>query len=110
MKKTTFTFALLVQALFASAQIYVAGALLGPNNAGQYIELDPMYRDDGRCTFRVDYGQARPKEDYVTDAQGKRLEFRSLVDGLNVFYYEGWELVQISVQERGRRFMLKRRF
>jgi hypothetical protein len=41
---------------------------------------------------------------------GRRFDFRSLVDGLNFFYDEGWEVAQISTLERGRRFLLKRRF
>lgn len=110
MKKIPLVLALIAQSLLASAQIYVEGAKLEPSNTGQYIELDPMYREDGRCAFQVDYGQANPKEDYLTDANGRRFDFRSLVDGLNFFYEEGWEVSQISVMERGRRFLLKRRY
>ena len=110
MKKLIFTLALLAQTLLASAQLYVEGVKIGPDNTGQYLELDPLYREDGQCTFRVDYGQSNPKEDYVTDEHGKRYDFRSLVDGLNVFYAEGWEVAQVTVSERGRRFLLKRRF
>lgn len=102
--------AFLTQTLLASAQIFVEGVKIEPNNTGQYIELDPMYREDGRCTFRVDYGQSNPKEDFVTDQNGRRFDFRSLIDGLNFFYEEGWEVSQVSVLERGRRFLLKRRY
>ncbi|MCB0528158.1 MAG: hypothetical protein KDC61_19865 [Saprospiraceae bacterium] len=95
----------------ASAQIYVEGVRLTPDNTGQYIELDPKFRSDGRCTFIVDYGQSNAREDYVTDEHGKRYDFRSLVDGLNVFYQEGWEVFQITVmEESGRRYLLKRRY
>lgn len=93
-----------------SAQIYVEGVKLTPDNTGQYLELDPQFRSDGRCTFRVDYGQAEPKEDYITDENGKHHDFRSLVDGLNVFYAEGWEVSQVTVLESGRRYLLKRRY
>lgn len=110
MKKITFILALLTQSLLASAQIFVEGVKIEPTNTGQYIELDPLFREDGRCTFRVDYGQSNPKEDFVTDNYGKRYDFRSLVDGLNFFYEEGWQVDQISVLDRGRRFMLKRRY
>lgn len=110
MKKITFILALLAQSLLASAQIFVEGVKIEPSNTGQYIELDPLFREDGRCTFRVDYGQSNPKEDFVTDNYGKRYDFRSLVDGLNFFYEEGWQVDQISVLDRGRRFMLKRRY
>lgn len=110
MKKATFTLALLAHTLIASAQIFVEGVKIEPSNTGQYIELDPLYREDGRCTFRVDYGQSNPKEDFVTDSHGKRFDFRSVVDGLNFFYEEGWEVAQVSVLDRGRRFLLKRRF
>ena len=95
---------------FLSAQIYVEGVKLTPDNTGQYLELDPQFRSDGRCAFRVDYGQAEPREDYVTDEHGKRYDYRSLVDGLNIFYAEGWEVSQITALESGRRFLLKRRY
>jgi hypothetical protein len=110
MKKITFTLALLAHTLFATAQIFVEGVKIEPTNTGQYIELDPLYREDGRCTFHVDFGQSNPKEDYVTDVNGKRYDFRSLIDGLNFFYEEGWQVDQVSVTEHGRRFLLKRRY
>lgn len=110
MKKITFTLAFLAHTLFASAQIFVEGVKIEPSNTGQYIEIDPLYREDGRCTFRVDFGQSNPKEDFVTDVNGKRYDFRSLVDGLNFFYEEGWQVDQVSVLDRGRRFLLKRRY
>jgi hypothetical protein len=69
-----------------------------------------MYREDGRCTFQVDFGQSNPKEDFVTDQNGRRFDFRSLVDGLNFFYEEGWQVDQINVLDSGRRYLLKRRY
>lgn len=102
--------ALSAQTMFLAAQVFVEGVKLEPSNTGQYLELDPLFREDGRCAFQVDYGQANPKQDYVTDVNGKRFDFRSLVDGLNFFYEEGWVIDQISVLERGRHFMLKRRY
>ncbi len=110
MKKVLLTLAFLAQVLLASAQIYVEGVKIEPSNTGQYIEIDPLYREDGRCTFRVDFGQSNPKEDFVTDVNGKRYDFRSLIDGLNFFYEEGWQVDQISALDRGRRFLLKRRY
>ncbi len=92
------------------AQVFVDGTKLDPSNSGHYLELDPLYRPDGRCAFKVDYGQQDPADDYLSDAAGKRFDFRSLVDGLNFFYEEGWEMVQITESNRGRRFLLKRRF
>jgi hypothetical protein len=110
MKKITLFLALLAQTFIASAQLYVEGVKLEPSNTGQYVELDPLFREDGRCTFQVDYGQSNPKQDYITDVNGKRFDFRSLVDGLNFFYEEGWVVDQISVLERGRHFLMKRRY
>ena len=110
MKKITLALALLAQTLLASAQIFVEGVKIEPTNTGQYIEIDPLYREDGRCTFRVDFGQSSPKEDYVTDVNGKKFDFRSLVDGLNFFYEEGWQVDQVIVLERGRQFLLRRRY
>jgi hypothetical protein len=110
MKKTLMPLFALFLASSLYAQIYVEGARLEPSNTGQYLEVDPQFREDGRCAFRVDYGQSNPKEDFITDVNGRRFDFRSLVDGLNFFYDEGWEVAQISTLERGRRFLLKRRF
>lgn len=111
MKKAFFTLILTTVGICgAYAQIYVEGVKLSPDNTGQYIELDPQFRTDGRCTFKVDYGQSNAKEDHVTDENGKRFDFRSLVDGLNTFYAEGWEVAQITVVESGRRYLLKRRY
>ncbi|MBU6341046.1 MAG: hypothetical protein KGS48_06090 [Bacteroidetes bacterium] len=96
----------------ALAQIYVEGVLLTPENTGQYLELDPVYKVyDGACGFYVDYGQAEPLNDLLTDKDKKRFDFRSLVDGLNYFYANGWELLAVTDHEtRGRRFILKRRY
>ncbi|MBX2891932.1 MAG: hypothetical protein KF734_13455 [Saprospiraceae bacterium] len=92
------------------AQIYVKGVRLTPDNTGQYVELDPQFRPDGRCSFIADYGQPNPKQDYVSEADGKRLDFNSLVDGLNVFYAEGWEVAHITLVGNNRRYLLKRRY
>jgi hypothetical protein len=110
MKKALLFATLFTQSLLASAQVFVEGIRLEPSNTGHYIEIDPLYREDGRCTFQVDYGQPNPKESFTTDSNGKRIDYRSLVDGLNIFYAEGWEVAQISALDRGRRFLLKRRF
>lgn len=110
MKKTMLLMALLAQGLFAAAQIYVEGVKLEPSNTGQYLEIDPLYREDGRCAFQVDYGQSNPKQDFVSDVNGKRYDFRSLVDGLNVFYDEGWVVLDVVSTDRGRRYLMKRRY
>jgi|LakMenEpi03Aug12_release.lakeMendotaPanAssembly.Ray.scaffolds.fasta_scaffold1854079_1 hypothetical protein len=110
MKKLLLTIAFASGYLLASAQLYVEGVKLEPSNTGQYLEIDPMYREDGRCTFQVDFGQSNPKEDFVTDQNGRRFDFRSLVDGLNFFYEEGWQVDQINVLDSGRRYLLKRRY
>lgn len=111
MKKVLLSCFFAAQSVFAFSQIYVERIKLEPSNTGQYVEIDPQFRPDGRCTFTVDYGQSSPKDAYMTDADGRRFDFRSLVDGLNVFYEEGWEVAQISsTNDRGRRFLLKRRY
>ena len=111
MKKVLLFFAFAAQSWLLSAQIFVEGVKIEPDNTGQYIELDPMYKSDGRCTFSVDFGQSNPKEDFISDVNGKRVDFRSLVDGLNFFFDNGWEVQTISVVETsGRRYLLKRRF
>jgi hypothetical protein len=110
MKKVFILSLLLANGLFAFAQVYVKGIQLTAANTGNYFEVDPSFLTNGRCIFQADYGQSEPKEDYLTDSNGKRVDFRSLVDGLNFLYDNGWEVAQITVQqERGRRFLLKRR-
>lgn len=111
MKKAIFSLLLLVAgSLPAFAQIYVNGVKLSPNNTGQYIELDPQFKTDGSCSFIVDFGQANSRKAYVSDEKGQRIDYISLIDGLNIFYEEGWEVAQISVLESGRRYLLKRRY
>ncbi|MCB0525469.1 MAG: hypothetical protein R3A50_18130 [Saprospiraceae bacterium] len=110
MKKTMLLLVLLAQSLFAAAQLYVEGVKLEPANTGQYLEIDPLFREDGSCAFQVDYGQSEPKKDFVSDVNGKRYHFRSVIDGLNLFFEEGWVVDQIYVMERGRRYLLKRRY
>jgi len=109
MKKAFFLSILLANAWFASAQVYVEGVKLDPTNTGNYLELDPLFRSDGRCSFRVDFGQAEPRKDFISDPNGKQVDFRSLIDGLNFFYDNGWEVSQISTLDSGRRFLMKRR-
>lgn len=113
MKKTLLLCALLAQTCLLSAQIYVEGVQIGPDNTGQYIELDPEFKTTGRCNFIVDYGQANNRrEDFVTNEKGERYDFRSLVDGLNIFYINGWEVAQVfgAGADNSRRYLLKRRF
>ena len=109
MKKTLLALALSAPLSMISAQVFVDGVKLDASNTGHYLELDPQYKNDGRCAFKVDYGQPDPVDDFITDDKGRKYDFRSIVDGLNFFYLEGWELVQVSVVERNRKFMLKRR-
>jgi len=110
MKKVLVCCFFAAQSWLLSAQIFVKGIKIGPDNTGQYLELDPLYKSDGHCTFSVDFGQSEPKQDFVTDVNGRRFDFRSLVDGLNFFYENGWEVNDVSVLESGRRYLLKRRF
>jgi hypothetical protein len=109
MKKYIMLFSFWAVGQFSFAQIYVDGVKLDITNTGHYLELDPLFKTDGQCTFKVDFGQSNPKEDFITDQYGKKFDFRSLIDGLNYFYDNGWEVAQISQNERGRRFLLKRK-
>jgi hypothetical protein len=111
MKKTTLTLLLTLSSLLAHAQIYVEGVLLTPENTGYYLEIDPLFRGQKNVAFEVDYGQSGSNRDFVTDINKNRFFFNSLVDGLNYFYANGWEVDQIAVLEDiGRKFILKRRF
>ncbi|HMX38736.1 MAG TPA: hypothetical protein PK971_06505 [Saprospiraceae bacterium] len=109
MKKTLILCFCLTISVLASAQVYVDGVRLEPDNTGNYMEVDPMFRTDGTCAFRVDYGQAEPREDFLSDSFGKTLDFRSLVHGLNFLYSNGWELAEATVVGTNRRYLLKRR-
>jgi len=61
----------------------------------------------------VDYGQKAKRDikpgECLTDAQGRRYEFRSGVDGLNFLYENGWEVAEVYTYEELRRYLLKRR-
>ena len=111
MKKITILAVLLFQTRLLSAQAYVDGVELTPSNTGQYIEIDPKFKNDGGCVVEVDYGQRQPKDDFLTDEKNRRQEFDSLVHALNFLYQNGWKVAEISVsEERGRRVLLERRF
>lgn len=109
MKKTWLLLIGLTLSVWASAQVYVDGVRLEPDNTGNYLEIDPIFRSDGTCSFRVDYGQAEPREDFLTDSFGKQLDFRSLVHGLNFLFSNGWEVAEATVIGTNRRFLLQRR-
>ncbi len=109
MKKVLFLLALCAPFSMISAQVYVDGVKLDASNTGYYLEVDPQYKTDGRCAFKVDYGQPNPVDAFISDDKGRKYDFKSVVDGLNFFYLEGWELAEVSVVEKNRKFMLKRR-
>lgn len=112
MKKLVVLSAFLAQAVWMQAQVYVDGVKLEPANTGQYIEIDPKYKSNGSCVVSVDYGNVSKDNAYfITDEQGRRIEFRSTVDALNFLYAEGWEVSQVTKTENsGRRYLLKRRY
>ena len=115
MKKAVFLAVFLLQAWYASAQLYVDGKRLDSSNSSAYIEAIVRIRDKENPNFYlvIDHGQrARPgldNGDYLTDEGGRRYEFRSLVDGLNFLYENGWEVDQVYVYNDLRRYLLKRR-
>ncbi|MDX2135647.1 MAG: hypothetical protein SFV52_12705 [Saprospiraceae bacterium] len=104
---------LLCSAPAAWAQLFVEGIRLTENNTSQYIEVVPLRTQESRFHVVVDYGQnhrARLSEnDFLTDTEGRRLDFRSTTDALNYCYENGWELFEVYVFDDIRRFLLKRR-
>lgn len=115
MKKTFILLFFLCQSVAAFSQLYVDGVRLDVSNTSAYLETIVRIRDRDNPSFYfiVDYGQkAKPglnDGDYLTDAGGRRYEFRSVVDGLNFLFENGWEVVQVYVYNDLRRYLLKRR-
>jgi hypothetical protein len=111
MKKIALFVVLFFQTVLLAAQAYVDGVELTPSNTGQYIEVNSKFNANGSCVIEVDYGQRRPKEDYLTDEKNNRQEFDSFVHALNFLYQNGWKVAEISVSnERGRLVLMERRF
>jgi hypothetical protein len=114
MKKAVLLAFLLPLCFALSAQIYVDGIRLDLSNSSAYMEVVALRKEkDGRYHFVADYGQTQDadltKGDFLTDEKNNRYEFRSMVDGLNFLYENGWEVHEIYVYNDLRRYLLKRK-
>ena len=113
MKKPLLFTLFVLQTFLASAQLFVDGKRLDSTNSSAYLEVIPMHKEDGPYYFAVDYGQkpvpGAKRGDFMTDEGGRRYEFRSVVDGLNFLYENGWEVAQVYVFLEARRYLLKRK-
>ena len=105
--------ALLLSARAVQAQLHAEGIRLTELNTSQYMEVVPLRTAQARFHIVVDYGQNHRAQlsdnDFLTDAEGRRLDFRSTIDGINYCYENGWELHTVYVFDDIRRFVLKRR-
>ncbi len=57
-----------------------------------------------KVTVQADFGQQTSfwkGVDYIRDADGKRIEFNSMVDAMNFMGTQGWEFVQAYVVTTG---------
>jgi hypothetical protein len=117
MKKYLFSVLLSFIAYAASAQIYVNGKDITADTEklGQYLEICPFQILENRVRFRVDYGQVACNTPFtwdrcvLTDANGTQKRFDSVVEGLNFFYQNGWEVWQTYIVDEDSRVYLLRR-
>jgi hypothetical protein len=113
MKKAFILACFSLAGLAARAQVYVDGVRLDASNASAYVEAVALRKEDEGYHFILDYGQKvetkRTKGDFLTDAEGRRYEFRSAVDGLNFLFENGWEVSEVYVYNDIRRYLLRRR-
>lgn len=113
MKKAFFLILFIFQSMLAAAQLYVDGKQLDASNSSNYLEVIPMHKEDGPYYLAIDYGQkpvpGAKRGDFLTDQGGRRFEFRSVVDGLNFLYENGWEVSEVYVFMEARRYLMRRR-
>jgi len=99
MKKMLFV-AMLLFSTFTYADIYVNGIELNSTKA-HYIKVEIDY-NLGRTLAYVDYGQDEPiRHRRVTDKNNEKRYFISVVDVLNTFYVNDWEIKEVFTVPSG---------
>ena len=100
MKKYMIATILSLAFLSMHAQLFVEGVELTPENAGKYMVLQ-VGRGVGSSQIRVivDYGQAKRlnERQVLTDSKGETSYFNNMVNALNFFDENGWEVAQVYV-------------
>ncbi|MBI5916752.1 MAG: hypothetical protein HY842_15350 [Bacteroidetes bacterium] len=103
MKNFISIFLLSFLATHLQAQIFVDGVQLDSTNSGAYLEFSK--RGFTSSVFiEVDYGQVKKvsgRHDNLglTDKNGEAIKFEGMVEALNYFDKNGWELVSTWYQE-----------
>lgn len=113
MKKALLFFVFAACSLSVYAQVFVDGIQVDQSNAGAYLEVIALHKEDETYHFVADYGQKRQpgltKGDFLTDSQNRRYEFRSPVDGLNFLFENGWEVSTVYVYKDIRHYLMRPR-
>jgi hypothetical protein len=64
----------------------------------QYVRIVGSYTMTGKIAVDIDFGQKQKffskKDTRITDAEGKKIKFNSMVDAINFMYDFGYELDQ----------------
>jgi hypothetical protein len=93
---------------FAKAQVIIDGVNLNKLENIKYIEISPVYGHHGMKPpffngISVDYGQKQAlnalffkqkPDQQIQDANGNNVSFNSMIDAINFFYGNGWDLTQ----------------
>jgi hypothetical protein len=116
MKNTIIALLLLASAGQSFAQIYVNGKDVDQDSTGYYMEVVPrFFLSSNQYSFLVDYGQRACMNPFnqercmVTDRDNNVLRFKSVIDGLNFFYKNGWEVwLFTTADEDSNQYLLRR--
>ena len=82
----------------------------------QYIEVwEKFNKDNGKVFALLDYGQQDDLNDkegmhlFVTNKEGQKLQFNSVVDALNFLYRNGWEVLHVKNTDGIQSYILRKR-
>jgi len=106
MKKLVVLSMLIIWATFSSAQVYVDGININTIEDLHLIQMvgsSKLFNDD--VNIKIDYGQhssmsKKPKRN-VTNKEGKKLNFQSIIAACNFLENKGWQFVTAYALTKG---------
>ncbi|MBD2716874.1 hypothetical protein KBK19_17655 [Microvirga sp. STR05] len=95
-----FLLAALLTGSALTAQAQQPAATAAPARTEEYCQLNAQQKLNGKITISVDYGQQQKffSRNLFRDAEGRPVEFNSVIDALNWLNSQGWEFLNAYVQ------------
>lgn len=77
----------------------------------EYCQVESWTKLNGKTAVAIDYGQQQEllSRNVYRDAEGKPLEFNSVIDALNWLNSQGWELVNAYSKDKISQYVMRRR-